>query len=133
MTITSDLKTANWEINNGLIDLTKDFRKKEPPTSKKMIAFFTKMPLWLRVKQGHGHATFKHKLTGITVGVQAHMGGKKDSKLHPKHAKSILESVQEHINILSNEIFTDKSKDPKGEFDYTIVTKNWKEREEHKK
>lgn len=73
--------------------------------------------LWVPEKMTGGHKQFTHALTGVTVEYQAHIKGKENT-IAPNIQKQLLEQIQEHVNILSNEVFHYTCRNWKEEPDY---------------
>jgi hypothetical protein len=87
--------------NNGLIELTMCLRNEKAIKKDRVQQLFENLPLWEKVRQANGHATYKNGLTGIVIGLQAHG----NNEIWGQHADSLLQAVQEHMNILHNIVF----------------------------
>lgn len=115
--------------NLGLIALTTDLRTtKGLSTQKKdrLFTIFKNKELWAEEKTKSGHVKFVHKLSGKVVGWQAHGG----SDLKPEQALSILNVVQEHLNLFCNDIFAYKDCNWKKEPDFEKSLKRFQAKAE---
>ncbi len=111
------LQMAYAEARNVLIDLVEHLRNDEAKYNThrhEMLALFQSQPLWKQIPTGSGHATFKHQITGVVIGFQAHGS----STLNPKHVVALRDCVQTHLNILCNDIFKYTSNNWKSAPDY---------------
>lgn len=123
MSTISDLKEAYWEATKGglmdfILTLRNESTEKYSKKINELYLFFEKMPLWKLVPSKDGHYTFKHKVTHIVIGFQAHSRKKKDNTVSATLVKSIRDNVQKHLNMLGNEIFSDRKFNWKSEPDY---------------
>ncbi len=66
----------------------------------KVISKLFSPSVWTHVSGPGGHITVKHKITGVVIDFSNH----KDP-VDPGAVRSIAEKVQEHLNILGNDIF----------------------------
>lgn len=123
---TKDLQAAyqSAAAKGKLIDLTKTLRDDVDGLLKHedLIALFKGLEDWDKPKQSTGHVKFKNRLTGISVGFSGH--GNPVLATHEK--KALLETIQEHLNILCNDIFKYKTKNWKEEKDPEQSLKNYK-------
>lgn len=104
--VRQDLVNSYAEARAVLIPLTKSLR--DPLVRlkiKKLNTTFKKTALWEEQKTGSGHTKFSHKVTRVIVEYQAHSSGSKDSCISPHIQAQILEQVQQHLNILHDDIF----------------------------
>lgn len=100
-----------------LIDLrTEDYRVKR----SELDSSFTKTAGWEKKDSG-GHAKFQHKVTHIIVEYQSH--GPQTIKKNIQN--QVLENVQNHMNILANEIFQYQSRNWKDEPNYETALRNY--------
>ncbi len=89
---------------NGLLSLLSQLREpgeKYKVKKDKIYSIFKNCPLWEECETKNGHVKFKHTITQTVIGYQNHGGATMD----PGGADQLLDNVQTHINILSNEIF----------------------------
>lgn len=99
----ADLQQAHTEVIQYLGGFMQNLRAPKAQYNcrrDEVLTFFRKLPLWQEVRNASGHAIFKHKVTGVVVGLQAHGG----NTVNPTQMNSILEGVQKHINKLGNDI-----------------------------
>lgn len=80
-------------------------------------------PFSININSADGHATFKNKVTEVVVGFQAHG---KDNTLQPAQEVQLRDSIQEHLNILCNDVFKYTTKNWKTEPDYEKAVINYK-------
>jgi hypothetical protein len=106
--------------NNGLIFLVKKLRNEGTGNLRKdeirriFESLSRQFGLWENVATGSGHTKYRHGLTGAVIGWQAHG----PTNLPQAQAKEILEVVQDHLNLLHNDIFQYTSKGWRGEPNY---------------
>ncbi len=72
--------------------------------------------LWESTGQATGHKPFKHKVTGVVIGYEGH--GPKE--IYGYHLEVLHKNLQDHLNILCNDIFAYKTKNWKTEPDYEV-------------
>ncbi len=131
MTISAaDLRTAWFEVgHHGPIDrIVSDLREEsgcKNLSRDKLEAAFQSCPLWKRSGQSNGHATYKHSITRVVVGWQAHSGGHNSSCVPESQAKELRDRLQYHINILGNEIFKYTINNWKNQPDYNHSLTNY--------
>ncbi len=122
----------------GLIEFTRDVRGEDGKESGKysikqtdLDTLFSKS-VWNEQKTGSGHRKLKHIITGIVIEYADHK-----KEIDSGAAKTILEQVQKHLNILCNEVFCYTTGNWKEEPDYSAVLlrleKSLKEKPETKK
>ena len=90
---------------NGLIAFVTKLRdpaEKYNLSKDEVYVLFKGCPLWQEQATKSGHVAFKHQITGIVVGYQNHGGPKVD----PGGAVSLRDQVQQHLNILANNVFS---------------------------
>lgn len=102
----SELQQAYQEAtrNNGLIELIATLRQpNEKYTTKKdtIYSIFKNSLLWDEEETKNGHVKFKHRITQIVIGYQNHGG----STMDPGGVDTLTKLLQEHLNILANDIF----------------------------
>jgi len=68
--------------------------------SLKVISNLFSESVWACVSSPGGHITVKHKITGVVINFSNHK-----NPVDPGAIMTIAEKVQEHLNILGNEIF----------------------------
>lgn len=127
--INSDtFRTAFYEVdrNNGINNLVtrlrNDLKYRKNLGRQDMINLFSNLPLWKRVDNGDGHVCFQNVLTKVRIGFQAHG---KTSNIAAAQAVSIMDQLQEHMNILGNEIFAYRTRSWKTEPDYDAAVMNF--------
>jgi hypothetical protein len=103
----TDLQLAYQEAtrNNGLLELMAKLRQpnEKYKTKKDVIhSIFTNSALWEEQVTKSGHAKFKHKITQIVIGYQKHG---KSTTMDPGGVDKLTDLLQNHLNILANEIF----------------------------
>jgi len=119
------LQEAYSDARNVLIGLVEHLREGEAKYNThrhEMLTLFKSQPLWGQIPTGSGHATFKHRLTGVVVGFQAHG----NSTMSPKLVVALRDCVQTHLNMLCNEIFKYQSYNWKSEPDYNASLLRYK-------
>lgn len=102
----SELQQAYQEAtrNNGLVELMATLRepKKKYKTKKDDIySIFKNSPLWDEEETKNGHVKFKHRITQIVIGYQNHGGPTMDAG----GVDTLTKLLQDHLNILANNIF----------------------------
>lgn len=118
------LSYANAVGKNGLIDFTKEVRGSDNKLSGKYSVSQQRLntlfasKVWEPVSTKSGHKKYRHVITHNIVEYKNHgnSGG-----IDPGAAESILESVQETLNVLGNEIFCYTSHNWKKEPDYELA------------
>ena len=106
----SKLLEESYDNAFGLIEFMKfvrteknDFSGKNNCKLKTISGLFSKS-VWSDVSSPGGHITVKHKFTGIVINFSNH----KDP-VDKGAVVDIAEKIQEHLNILGNEVFMFKS------------------------
>lgn len=127
------LQECYKNATNSLIGYTEDVRTEENDNSGKYSIKTSQVnklfasPVWEEKKAASGHRKFKNAVTKIVVEYAAHQ---KD--IDPGAAETILDQVQEHLNILNNVIFDYKTRNFKKEPDYRASAERatkWQNRE----
>lgn len=72
---------------------------------KQIKSLFENATSWTNKSAGSGHLKYKNKITGYVIEFKAHTGGKKDNDFDANAAESILDTLQNHINLLGDYIF----------------------------
>lgn len=116
MVTVDSLRMAYYEVaNNGPVDeyvtaLQQSNQLKYSQSLNKIQSMFngTIMSLWTRTDTRNGHVKYRHAITQVTVEFSARL-----NPLDPGAAYELYEKLQQHINILGNEIFK-------------FTTHNWK-------
>lgn len=118
------LEGSYIEATNRLIEFTANVRGLKNNNQGKYSVKFRDLDqlfdknLWIEHKTSSGHRKLENKVTGVITGYSKH------GNLDPGAVQDILEDVQEHLNILHNEIFRFK---PRGwtvcpNFDKAVVS-----------
>jgi len=81
-----------------------------------------KSSVWFQHKTKSGHLKFSHKVTGIIIEFKNHGRG---NNVDPGAVETIKKNLQEHENILGNEIFMFKSKNWQSLPDLRKVSRVW--------
>lgn len=109
----------------GLIDFTKKIRTEKNDSSGKfsvkeseLSRLFSK-PVWDELSTKSGHRKIKNKITDVVVEYANH-----NKDIDPGAAQTIFEAVQNHLNILNNDIFSYKSNNWKTNPDYQVSEHN---------
>ncbi len=109
MKITDFQQARNEALTGGTIAFIRELRQNPEQIHKvsriALTRMFDGLPLWKKEKNAGGHNTYKHQITGVVIGFQAHSGKRKTSEIPSKQAVSIRDNLQEHLNIFRNEIF----------------------------
>lgn len=114
-------------INHLVTELRENPLKQHQIKRKALTNLFKNLPLWERQNQSSGHVTFKHKITGIVVGFQNHSGkNNKETKIHQDQAVALMNNLQEHMNILGNEIFKYTTHNWKTTPNYDLALTNYR-------
>ena len=103
----NDLIISFNEVKKNLFNFVLERRTNPNKSLKKndLNRLFKNSILWQTVSNGTGHNVFRHKVTHVLVSYQAHNTRSKDTTVESHIAQHVLESVQEHMNILANDIF----------------------------
>ncbi len=122
-----DLQTSYYEVtkSNGLVELLHTLRAEKQKYSVKkrdVYTIFSNCPLWIEAKTGDGHVKFQHRLTGVVIGYQAHGGENMD----PGGAEALKNRIQDHVNMLGNDIFGYTSSNWQAEPDYDQAAKRFR-------
>jgi hypothetical protein len=125
MTITvSDLRNCYADTCNKMIPALIDMRTVGYRMKLQEVQTLFTNSLWIQEKMTSGHKQFTHAVTGVTVEYQAHIKGKENT-IAPGIQKQLLEQIQEHVNILSNEVFRYTTHHWKEEPDYDRALRNY--------
>lgn len=76
---------------------------------------------WIDTHKKGGHRKLVNSITGITIEYSAHQ-----NPIEPGAATSIYKAIQEHLNILCNQIFCYKNRNWKDTPDYYASYERWK-------
>lgn len=125
-----DLKSAYHEVvHGGIDDLVTELRQADSLVDclkrDKVNSVFKNNSLWVDQKPKSGHCEYKHAVTNLTVGWQNHSGKKKSSYIAAAQAKDLLQVLQQHMNILGNDIFGYKIGNWKTQPDYNAAANNY--------
>lgn len=115
-------------VNGGVIDyisrVRQDSEVKYSVSSTTLINMFDNLPLWKIVPQKGGHRKYKHLLTGVVIGFQNHGS----TEINPGHAYKLMVILQEHVNLLGNEVFKFRGhnwKSPIDQLNYEQALENY--------
>jgi hypothetical protein len=125
---TDTLQKAYYEVvrNNGINGLVCLLRQN--PTARynirrqDLLNLFSNLPLWKRTDSGDGHVCFQNILTNVRIGFQGHG---KTTEIKASQAMDIMEQLQEHMNILGNDIFAYRTRSWKYEPNYEQAVANY--------
>ena len=122
MSITqNNLMVSYQNTKQKLMPQVTDLRSQDYHVKRKELDLsFPKIAGWEKKDSG-GHAKFQHKVTHTIVEYQSH-GPQTISK---NIQDQVLENVQNHINILGNEIFKYQSNNWKDEPNYETALRNY--------
>lgn len=116
------LSYENAIRENGLIAFTREVRGEKNDnqgkysiTSKRLEGLFSST-VWKSIPKPGGHLKFKHVVTGTVIEYKNH---DLKGRIDPGAVMTILDNVQETLNILGNKVFNYKSH-------------NWKEKPDYK-
>lgn len=70
--------------------------------------------LWESTGQATGHKPFRHKVTDVVIGYEGH--GPKE--IYGHHLEVLCANLQQHLNILCNDVFAYQTRNWKTEPDY---------------
>lgn len=131
MTVTADLlRTAYEEVmkKDGIGDYVVLIRENPEQRYKvkraAMKTLLDNSATWDYLKTGSGHHAWKNKITGITVGFQGH-SSTQQAEIPASQAVALMDTLQEHINILGNDIFRYRTANWKSEPDFDQALKNY--------
>ena len=116
----------NATSKNGLIDYTIEIRGPKNDNSGKYSEKTSRVnrlfqsAIWKEKKAASGHKKFENMITKIIVEYAAHQ-----NMMDPGAAETILNQVQEHLNILNNVIFAYTTENFKEEPDYQAAERRW--------
>jgi len=99
-----DLQACHEAVRGNLTDFTRNIREGKEIKINDLKSYFTVNTGWLKIKQANGHKKFIHKVTRIVIEYQAH-SNKKDTSVKPRIVAHLLDQVQQHINIIGNDIW----------------------------
>lgn len=106
-----------------------DYTRKVQPTGgaksvklQRIESLFEKATTWTQIPAKGSHRKYRNLITGIVVEFSAHTGGTNGNDFDTGAAKDMLERIQNHINILGNEIFKyPKRKWPEPDFKKSLA------------
>ena len=106
-----------------MIDFTKKIRVNgKYSVSQQDLANLFSSQIWVDCKKTGGHRKLKNIVTGVVVEYASH--GNKGG-IDPGAVATVLNTVQEHLNILGNTIFMYKQRNWKVEPNYQASAKRW--------
>jgi hypothetical protein len=105
---------------NGLIDFTKKARKDKYSIKQQHLTNLFSKTVWSDSHKKSGHRKLINCVTGVVIEYSDH-----DKNIDPGAVGSILEAVQNHLNIIGNNIFCYDQYNWKEEPDYKASVNRW--------
>ena len=118
----NDLNTSYRHCTTKLIPFLMNARQPKQKQTIKLTdldKLFSAAALWIAQEGNTGHRKFIHKITQVVIEYPGH-AQKKDPTLPPFVQRQIFNQIEDHVNIMGNDIFR-------------YVIRNWKEKPDYPK
>ena len=131
------LRASVNELNqkNGLLDIVEAIDAPRGQCSVRYNPIYNLFSghkdLWKQIVTKKGHAHFKNRFTGISIGFQSHGNG---NSIPSTQAKTMADQLKEHINLLATKIFECEVETLKsGKVDFELVEQRYREQHSSEK